>query len=85
VTVPEQDAAKPRDRADAQPMGEDDGERGERNPTDAAETARAADQVDRLETNSTSARDSQGLSSREPTAGAGREADVPHGESGDAG
>jgi hypothetical protein len=71
--------------AHGQPMGEDDGERGERNPSDEEETARAAAQADRLETNSTTARDAQGLSSREPTAGAGRQADVPHGESGDAG
>jgi hypothetical protein len=68
-----------------QPLGDDDDERGERNPSDRAETERAAAQADRLETHSSRARDAQGVSSTDPTADAGRDADVAAGEPGDAG
>jgi hypothetical protein len=63
--------------------GDDDSERGERQLRDSEETVEAAARADRLERNSTSARDSTGV---QTGAGkdAGRDADVAHGESGDA-
>jgi hypothetical protein len=66
-------------------MSDDDGERGERNPTDQDDVEAAAQQAERLERNSTNATDSQGLSSRKDDDDVGRHADVPRGESGDAG
>jgi hypothetical protein len=63
--------------------GEDDGERGERQLRDARETVEAAKRAERLDRNSRSARDSAGLQTGE-SEDAGRDADVTHGESGDA-
>jgi hypothetical protein len=70
----------------AGPMAEDDGERGERQARDATSVVRAAEQADRLERHAAPAGDSVGVQrSGEERNDVGRDADVAHGESGDAG
>jgi hypothetical protein len=66
-------------------LSDDDGERGERQPTDADDVETAAALTDRLQSHQTKTGDAQGLRSTTKTGDVGHQADVAGGESGDAG
>jgi len=66
-------------------LSEDDGERGERQPTGPEEVDAAAARTDRLQSHQTKAGDAQGLRGVPRDEDIGGQADVVHGESGDSG
>ena len=71
---------------ESDPLDNEESTRGEAQPRDRRVAEEHADAAERLERHNAPARDSVGTSGpREPRGDAGRHADVPHGESGDAG